>query len=257
MQIPALSPVLLLILSFALAACGEMPEVGRGDPDLARYGAVQDGIRTVAAIDPKFLEGVNRRSDVAYAGREPAGTIVVDPYAKFLFLVQPGGRAIRYPIGAGREGRGFSGSAVIGRKAAWPGWVPTANMLRSEPEVYGGFARGIPGGLANPLGARALYLYRGGKDTHFRIHGTNAADTIGNATSAGCIRMFNQDIMDLYERVPSGTRVIVRTYAQSVAAEGEQMASRGKELPPVIVSPERIYAYVAQLEAAEAALLAR
>jgi len=126
-------------------------------------------------------------------------------------------------------------------KREWPGWTPTANMLRTQPEVYGPFADGVEGGLASPLGARALYLYQNGRDTFFRIHGTNDLASIGNSGSAGCIRLFNQDIIDLYERVERGARVTVRTYAESVAAEGEELANRGEVLPPTIVDPASIY----------------
>jgi hypothetical protein len=122
-------------------------------------------------------------------------------------------------------------------------------MLRSEPEVYGPFAGGIPGGVASPLGARALYLYRGGRDTRYRIHGTNDLQSIGNSSTAGCIRMFNQDVIDLYERAPMGTDVVVRTYDESVAAEGEELANRGVELPPTIVDPDVVYAAVEAQEA--------
>jgi hypothetical protein len=122
-------------------------------------------------------------------------------------------------------------------------------MIRTEPEVYGPFRAGIPGGLASPLGARALYLYRGGRDTRYRIHGTNDQESIGNATSAGCIRLFNQDIIDLYNRVPEGTRVVVLTYEEAAASPDAVWLDRGVELPPRIVDPELIYAAV---EAAEA-----
>jgi hypothetical protein len=114
-------------------------------------------------------------------------------------------------------------------------------MLRTEPEVYGPFAGGIPGGLSSPLGARALYLYRGGKDTYFRIHGTNDLGSIGNSGSAGCIRLFNQDIIDLFDRIEMGTKVVIRTYDDSVRIEGEELANRGVELAPYIADPEAIY----------------
>ncbi|MCG6885516.1 MAG: L,D-transpeptidase [Silicimonas sp.] len=212
------------------------------------YGEVQEGHIVIPAVPDSFLEEPNRRTSVAYYGGEAPGSIIVDPYAKFLYIVQPAGTAIRYPIAVGREGRGFQGQATIGRKAEWPGWTPTANMVRQEPEFYGPFAGGIPGGRASPLGARALYLYRGGRDTYFRIHGTNDPATIGNAGSAGCIRMFNQDVIDLYDRVPPGAQVFVRTYEQSVAAEGEVMANRGSEIPPRTVDPAEVYALVAEEE---------
>jgi hypothetical protein len=123
----------------------------------------------------------------------------------------------------GREGLSFRGNGVIGRKEEWPSWQPTANMIRTRPDLYAAYAGGLPGGLENPLGARALYLYRGGRDTMFRIHGTVDNASIGRATSAGCIRLFNQDAIDLYNRVDNGTRVKVRSQAESLAADGPQM----------------------------------
>jgi len=237
----------------ALSACSPPDPVSRRAPAYVDgYGPLQDGTITVPAVDPKYLEGVNRHTMVAYYGRERPGTIVVDPFAKFLFLVLPEGQAIRYPIAVGREGRGFRGSAYVGRKEVWPGWTPTANMIRTEPEVYAGYAHGIPGGIASPLGARALYLYRGSRDTYYRIHGTNDTSSIGNSTSAGCIRLFNQDIIDLYQRVPRSARVVVRSYAQSVAFEGVALANRGEQLPAVMIPPEVLYGAVAAQQAAEA-----
>ena len=149
--------------------------------------------------------------------------------------------SMRYPIGVGRLGRSLTRPTVIRRKEEWPGWTPTRNMLRREPEVYGAFSGGIPGGLASPLGARALYLYSGKRDTYYRIHGTNDLESVGNSGSAGCIRLFNHDAIDLYDRTPLGTRVLIRSYEDSVRIEGAQMANRGSELPPTIVSPETIY----------------
>ncbi len=255
MTIVALRNFGLLAASLLLAACGATVRDGsigvpRNDPV---YGEVQEGYITVNAIDPVFLQEPNRRTPVTYYGEEAAGTIVVDPYAKFLFFVEGPESAIRYPIAVGREGRGFKGQATIGRKAEWPGWTPTANMLRSEPEIYGPFARGIPGGKASPLGARALYLYRGGRDTFYRIHGTNDPSTIGNQGSAGCIRMFNQDVIDLYARVSTGAKVVVRTYDQSVAAEGYELANRGGEMVPQPLDPVALYAFVEQEEERKAA----
>ena len=209
------------------------------------YGILQDGEFSLPPVPPEYLQGVNRRAVVPYTGYQSAGTIEIDPHAKFLYWVQSDGMAIRYPIAVGREGRGMSGETVIRRKVEWPGWTPTANMLRREPAIYGPFAGGVPGGLASPLGARALYLYRGGRDTYYRIHGTNDMSSIGNSGSAGCIRMFNHDAIDLFDRVPLGTRVVVRTYADSVRIEGEALANRGVELPPVYVDPQQVYAAVA------------
>ena len=126
-----------------------------------------------------------------------------------LYLVQHGGRALQYALGVGREeALNFHGSAVIGRKAEWLRWIPTADMMKKIPR-YATYAGGMPGGLENPLGARALYLYVGDRDSYFRIHGTNEPMTIGSAVSSGCIRMFNQDIIDLYNRVSPGAPVVV------------------------------------------------
>ena len=128
---------------------------------------------------------------------------------------------MRFGIAVGRAGKGFSGNAVVSVKREWPGWTPTANMIRNDPALYGPLAGGLKGGLDNPLGARALYLYRGGKDTRYRIHGTMDPASIGRATSAGCIRLFNQDVMDLYDEMELGARVHVRSRAESLKYEGE------------------------------------
>lgn len=246
-----LRPILVLFAALALAACETVP-----DNDADHYGSyvtMADGEYTIPAVDHKYLLEPNHRQLVYYTAADRPGTIVVDPHAKFLYYVLEDGIAVRYPIAVGREGRGFTGGATVGDKREWPGWTPTANMLRTEPEVYRGFERGVPGGLASPLGARALYLYRGGRDTRYRIHGTNDLGSIGNSGSAGCIRLFNQDIIDLYNRVERGARVRVRSYEESVAMEGEAMANRGVELPPTIVPPDVIYDFVAEDEARRAA----
>lgn len=150
--------------------------------------------------------------DVEYNGRERAGTIVIDVASRFLYHVNSDGTARRYGIGVGRDGFRWAGAAVVGRKAEWPTWTPPAAMIRRQPELRQ-WAGGMPGGEENPLGARALYLYRGGRDTLYRIHGTNAPWTIGQAMSSGCIRMVNAHVEELYERVRVGSRVIVRQVA--------------------------------------------
>lgn len=149
-----------------------------------------------------------RRTELAYESAYPAGTVVVDTPARRAYYILGNGRAIRYGIGVGREGLAFSGNAYVGRKAEWPSWTPTQNMMRRDPR-YRELAGGMPGGPMNPLGARAMYLYRNGNDTHFRIHGTNQPETIGHAVSSGCIRMLNHDVIDLYDRVQVGAKVIV------------------------------------------------
>ncbi len=204
------------------------------------YGAIQDAGYTLPAISPFYTVGVNRRMKGVYTGEGQPGTIDVDPYAKFLYLINDDFTAIRYPVGVGRQGRSISGRATIQLKKKWPGWTPTQNMLRTEPDVYGPFKRGIPGGIRSPLGARALYLYRGGRDTFYRIHGTNDLNSIGNSGSAGCIRMFNQDIIDLYERVQTPMEVHIRSEAESLRVDPEYFG-RGVELPAVRLDPEDVY----------------
>ncbi len=145
---------------------------------------------------------------VVFTGYTP-GTIVVDPRNHFLYLVESRVHARRYGVGVGRAGLSFKGSAKIKRKAKWPSWTPTKNMIRRQPKKYARYAGGVPGGPNNPLGARALYLYKGNRDTYFRIHGTTEPASIGRSVSNGCIRMINDHVKDLYERVPLGTRVVV------------------------------------------------
>ena len=154
-------------------------------------------------VDPRF-----RRQRVEYSGSQPPGTIVVDTSQRFLYAVETNGWATRYGVGVGEQGLSFKGTATIGRKADWPSWTPTASMMKRKPRLVQ-YAGGVPGGPNNPLGARALYLYQGGRDTHFRIHGTNEPWTIGTEVSNGCIRLINDDIIDLYDRTPLGTTVVV------------------------------------------------
>jgi lipoprotein-anchoring transpeptidase ErfK/SrfK len=173
------------------------------------YGTLRDGGFIVPALDLTTIDSSLLRQEVAWRGKERPGTIVVNVPERRLYLVQDGGRALRYAVGVGRsEGVNFRGTAVIGRKEEWPHWTPTANMMAAMP-IYRDYAGGMDGGLDNPLGARALYLYRDGHDTFFRLHGTNEPESIGHAVSSGCIRLFNHDIIDLYDRVPVGTHVKV------------------------------------------------
>ena len=136
---------------------------------------------------------------------EPPGTIVINTGKRQLYLVESGGTAIRYGIGVGRQGFAWKGVAKVGRKSEWPRWIPPKDMLKRRPEL----PEEMEGGIENPLGARALYLFQGTRDTLFRIHGTNEPDSIGKAVSSGCIRMMNADVIDLYGRVRVGTKVVV------------------------------------------------
>jgi lipoprotein-anchoring transpeptidase ErfK/SrfK len=173
------------------------------------YGSVQDGGFTIQPVDLTTIDSSLMRQEVAWSGKEKPGSIVVNVPQRRLYLVQGGGRALRYGVGVGRsEGANFRGTAIVGRKEKWPHWTPTANMMAAIP-MYRSYAGGMEGGPNNPLGPRALYLYRNGRDTFFRLHGTTEPETIGSAVSSGCIRLFNQDIIDLYNRVPVGTQVTV------------------------------------------------
>jgi lipoprotein-anchoring transpeptidase ErfK/SrfK len=146
-----------------------------------------------------------QRQIVQYHRREAAGSVVVETNGPFVYYVMPGGKAIRYGATVGEAGQAWSGVATVGRKEEWPGWTPT----ESEQRRLGPFPSYVPGGARNPMGARALYLYAGGKDTLYRIHGTNQPEYIGRAISSGCIRMTNEDVIDLYGRVKMGATVVV------------------------------------------------
>lgn len=163
----------------------------------------------IPKIETSLVPWKYRRQVVKFKTSEPAGTIVVDSRKFWLYYVTGNGKAVRYGIGVGREGKSWSGEAHVARKAKWPKWTPTAEMQQIIP-LYKRYAKGMPGGLDNPLGARALYLLNeGGVDNLIRIHGTPAASTIGRATTAGCFRMLNTDVVELYEKVNIGTRVVV------------------------------------------------
>lgn len=216
---------LVLGAPFILGACTTrreelVIETPRFDPYyVAMYGEVQGEPHPVPAIDLSQVDERFWRREVAYRGRENPGTIVVDPTSRYAYLVMENGRAMRYGVGVGKEeGFNLTGIASIGRKAAWPRWTPTQDMIRREPDRYGPVAGGLPGGPENPLGPRALYLYRGNRDTLYRLHGTTEPWTIGTQVSSGCIRFLNQDIIDLYGRVPVGATAIVLPSGESVTS---------------------------------------
>ncbi|HEY9010302.1 MAG TPA: L,D-transpeptidase [Devosia sp.] len=213
---------LLGISTLALSACsstGSRRQLGPGqvvidvpEPWATYYAANTGEPFHVPAVDLRRVPRQFWRQEVDYQSKYAPGTIVVNTSERHLYLIQPNGRALRYGVGVGREeGLNFRGTATIARKAAWPRWTPTANMIKTQPARYEQYAAGLEGGLTNPLGARALYLYRNGRDTHFRLHGTTEPYTIGRQVSSGCIRLINQDIIDLYNRVPTGTKVVVES----------------------------------------------
>ncbi|MFV0301802.1 MAG: L,D-transpeptidase [Paracoccus sp. (in: a-proteobacteria)] len=263
-------------LAVGLAGCAPETPVQPTDPDDPRhltalpvgatpaneaqiYAARNDTLPggepfVIPAVRPAYLTERNRRQRVPYNGSERPGTLVVDPYARVLYDVLPGGEAMRFGIAVGREGKGFAGNATIQRKQAWPSWTPTANMVRTEPELYAQFAGGVAGGPENPLGSRALYLYRGGRDTYYRIHGTMDPSSIGKATSAGCIRLFNQDIMDLFDESRLGDPVKVRSQADSLRLEGPRINTpAGYVIPAREMQAATAEAAVATATAAPAA----
>lgn len=207
-----------------------------GDPP--PYEAVAKTTPVVAApdkIDPRFLalyqpiktdkfpiDGLGasvvrkgfERKEVPYVTSEAPGTVVIDPHAHYLYFVEPNGMAMRYGVAVGKEGFRWSGEAVIHVKQEWPDWYPPKEMVERHPELKPQLDQlqsgmGVAGGYRNPLGARAMYLWQGNKDTYFRIHGTLEPHSIGTNASSGCIRMINQDAIDLYNRVSVGTRVVV------------------------------------------------
>lgn len=199
---------LSLLSTAALAGCSTVS----GDPTRqfrASYRAVTDGGYRVPEIPIRKIDKQFHRQIVDYKTRERPGTIIVDVPKRFLYLVQPEGKAVRYGVGVGKQGFAWSGNATIGWKKEWPTWTPPPNMIRRKPELRR-WAGGMPPGLNNPLGPRALYLMKGGRDTLYRLHGTPEWWSIGKAVSSGCIRLLNQDIMDLYDRVKPGAKVIVK-----------------------------------------------
>jgi lipoprotein-anchoring transpeptidase ErfK/SrfK len=185
------------------------------NPDYAAiYGAVLTEPYPVPAIDLTRIDPAFLRTEIAYPTPEPPGTIVIDPQAHYLYFVEGGGRAIRYGVGVGRQGFSWSGDATIRSKQHWPDWYPPKEMFERQPELLAKMTQlqsgtGMAGGPGNPLGARAMYLWQGNKDTLYRIHGTVEPWTIGTSVSSGCIRMINQDAMDLYERTAVGAKVVV------------------------------------------------
>jgi lipoprotein-anchoring transpeptidase ErfK/SrfK len=185
-----------------------------GSKYAALYAPVSGERFPVPAVDLSNIDPEYLRKIVSYSTYEQPGTIIIDPQNHFLYLIQGGGQAIRYGVGVGRQGFEWSGVATIHNKQEWPDWYPPKEMVERQPELRRQLIQlqsglGIPGGPRNPLGSRAMYLWEGNKDTLYRIHGTVEPWTIGKSVSSGCIRMINQDVIDLYERAPVGAKVVV------------------------------------------------
>lgn len=170
--------------------------------------ASEDDPYPLPPFDYSKIPAAFRPATVAYTGRQWPGTVIVDTPNRQIYLVLQGGKAMRWGCAVGKDGFRWAGLADIGRKVMWPRWTPPKEMIARSPEKAK-WANGMPGGPDNPLGARALYLFRDGRDTMYRIHGTNDPTSIGKAASSGCIRMFNDDVIELYRRTPIGARVLV------------------------------------------------
>ena len=191
------------LFATALAGCNY---VAVPDPSLSAQDSQWLALVPKAEIDVNY-----ERYLIDDPTGEASGTVVVDTKHNFLYLVQPNHKAIRYGVSTGAEAYGWTGIATVGRKAEWPRWMPPPDMLKRWPYLQPtANAGGLPGGPDNPLGSRALYLYDHGKDTLYRIHGTNEPEKIGTGVSSGCIRMRDIDAIDLYNRVPVGAKVVVK-----------------------------------------------
>ena len=173
------------------------------------YAPLEDSEIALPGFEYEKMRERYLRQEVNYSGTQKPGTIIIDTRGPYLYLIQPRGRALRYGIAVGREGFEWAGDAKVNSKQKWPTWTPPAEMIERSPKLVE-FEDGMPAGIENPLGARAMYLFKDGKDTMYRIHGTNRPFSIGKKASSGCFRMINQDVIDLYERVQPGANVFVR-----------------------------------------------
>ncbi|QPC89287.1 L,D-transpeptidase [Mesorhizobium sp. INR15] len=204
MRMKSFAIIAALALSTAIAGCSTIgSQMFSND-----YGAVSDAGYQLPRIPIEKVPRQFHRQEVNYDTPEKPGTIIVDTQNKFLYFVEPEGRAIRYGIGVGREGFEWHGTAHIALKREWPTWTPPGEMVKRQPELAK-FAGGMEPGLKNPLGARAMYLFNKGGDSGYRLHGSPEWNSIGKAMSSGCIRLMNQDIIDLYDRAEVGAKVIV------------------------------------------------
>lgn len=216
-----LRPFLALFLMGALGLGGCMQTTLAPSSDAAMTARDRQLLAHPPYAEAKIPEQYLRHI-VDYPRKEQPGTILVDTDARYLYYVLPGSKAIRYGVAVGEEAMAFSGVATVGRMSEWPDWIPTPDIQAR----LGPYPARVAGGPANPLGARALYLFQGSKDTLYRIHGTNQPEYIGQAISSGCIRMTNADVIDLFDRVRPGTTVVVLAPGQSIS-QGPLAAWRG------------------------------
>lgn len=205
----------------ALAGCASTQETLKPEPVLeapriplkyqTMYGPIPDERFPIPAVNLDKVPRKFWRQHVDFETPHPVGTLIVNTRTFYLHLVQDGGKAIRYGVGLGRAGFEWSGDGLIQWKKTWPKWTPPQEMIEREPELeqWSAANGGMPPGLDNPLGARALYIFQNGKDTLYRIHGSPEYWTIGKAVSSGCVRLMNQDIIHLYDRVPTPSNIVV------------------------------------------------
>jgi lipoprotein-anchoring transpeptidase ErfK/SrfK len=178
------------------------------EADITLYAGIHGEAFDIPPVNMRLLKPQYRRQLVDYATIERPGTIVVDTAHRYLYLVGQLGKALRYGVGVGRDGFTWSGRGEIRLKREWPTWTPPSEMIERQPELEP-YRKGMPPGLENPLGARALYVFQEGRDTLYRVHGTSDPATIGLSVSSGCVRLINQDAIDLYNRVPLESKIVV------------------------------------------------
>ena len=209
----------ILLGGIALSVAGTV-ESEAASGDWFAGTAVDNGVTykktNFAKVNPKW-----RRQVVKYYSTEPIGTVVIDTKHHFLYLINENKTAFRYGVGVGKEGFQWFGRSTVDRKALWPKWTPPPEMIKRHPDLPASVAGGSP---SNPLGARAMYLHRDGSDTGYRFHGTIQPWSIGTDASSGCIRMFNEDAIDLYQRIPVGTAVQVLEHIADQADRAMQLA---------------------------------
>ena len=238
---PALLAVALLAACVDPAAGPTASTQGMPKPGENVYVASMDSGIAIPALPVEKIPETHRRQVVAYETDQPAGTIIINPKTRLLYYVVGKNKAIRYGIAVGRAGFEWSGEAIVSEKKPWPTWTPPKEMIARDPKLAK-WENGQPGGPTNPLGARAIYLTSGGKDYGYRIHGTPEWQSIGRNASSGCIRMINQDVMDLYGRLKGGEKVIVLTASGEMPKglyipkpPAPKVAAKPKEAAPVVM----------------------